>query len=793
MATKSSAAEHTLYLWPGHFDEKENIAAGLLAALEEVGISDVDAVVLNKEDSLPEGCMTLPVLKTEGNSIFGTAAIGHYVSYLKQKKMKKGAQVDAAKAAREDEALESAAEANLLTAAKRNADKWQKATKQAQSICTAWERRSNISATDEIAKYFQIALDKLGLEVAGGLSVRKASVAVNKKKKKMKKKKGKKGTDHTDNSNAEDTATSKHHFQIDASVAFGIFAASKKGGDNVRQWKSPMEVANAIVEALPKFDATCEVAKGAPFINITVTKEFISSRVLRMIKLGIPRPTIKKSLKVAVDYSSPNIAKDMHVGHLRSSIIGDAVCRVLEFCGHEIVRLNHVGDWGTQFGMLIAYLKREYPDFLENPPNITDLTLLYKESKKVFSTDKEFKKISQLEVVKLQAGDPTNRRIWKKLCELSEQMFQVVYKRLGIHPDLKIQGESFYNDKIPATIADLTKKGLVTVSEGAKVVWVKDESRKKMKKKKKKEEDGNDEKKDGPPPGMKTVPLMAVKSDGGYGYDSTDLAAVRYRLEHLKCDWVIYCVDAGQQLHFELIFGAAKMAGWAQPSVHRLDHVKFGVVCGEDGKRIKTRSGKSVRLVDLLDEGVRRCTETLKQRLKNESTTCKLREDQIDEVASKLAHGCVKYFDLRLNRINDYVFSFDKMLSPDGDTNVYLQQQHARICSIFRKAKAERNVESALALVREGAVIDIVTKEEEALAMQIISLPDVIRCVSNDLLPSSLCTWLFSLCKKLASFYAACNVLNGKEMKSRLLLLEAAAIAMRQVMALIGIEALREL
>ena len=276
----------------------------------------------------------------------------------------------------------------------------------------------------------------------------------------------------------------------------------------------------------------------------------------------------------------------------------------------------------------------------------------------MFEKDAEFKHDSHVEVVKLQSGDVENTKIWKKLCDLSKEMFQVVYKRLGIHPGLKVQGESFYNPLIPATLQNLSCKDMVTVENGAKLVWVKSKKKNKKKKKKKtKDEDEEESKNKGPPEGMMDVPLIAQKSDGGYGYDSTDLCAVQYRLEKMKCDSVFYCVDAGQSLHFELIFGAARMAGWANEA-HRLEHVKFGVVTGEDGKRIKTRSGKSTRLVDLLDEAVFRAKEELLKRMKDPKTTCKLKEDEVDEVASKLAHGCVKYFDLYVE-----IFELDDRLS----------------------------------------------------------------------------------------------------------------------------------
>ena len=274
-----------------------------------------------------------------------------------------------------------------------------------------------------------------------------------------------------------------------------------------------------------------------------------------------------------------------------------------------------------------------------------------------------------------------------------------------------------------------------------------------------------------------------------YGYDSTDLCAVQYRLQTMKCDSVFYCVDAGQSLHFDLIFGAARQAGWAGTQ-HRLEHVKFGVVTGEDGTRIKTRSGKSTRLIDLLDEAVSRAKEELLKRIQDPKSTCKLKMHEVDDVASKLAHGCVKYFDLRLNRINNYAFSFDKLLDPRGDTNVYIQQQHSRINSIFEKAKEKFNV-NVEDLLKKDLKINLDTPQERAVAATILELPDVLERVTVDLLPSGICSWIASMCKALSSMYAAVFVLsNDDKMPGRLLLLQACAVSMRKAMELIGLDPL---
>jgi len=642
------------------------------------------------------------------------------------------------------------------------------------------QMKSHMSMKDELDSLFKQALKNLGFE---GIDV-PIRVA---------------GQEH------------KHQYQVDASMSFGIFGKLKKLRDKAPAaaagWKSPTDVAEGIVAAVASntLITSCKVTgkPKPPFINIFVTAKPLAQRLQKLLTLGICRPKCARR-KVAVDYSSPNVAKDMHVGHLRSSVIGDAVCRVLEFCGHEVLRFNHVGDWGTQFGMLIAYLKERYPDLLDNPPNIKDLTKLYKAAKVVFAENPEFKKRSQMEVVKLQAGDKDNMKIWKMLCKLSEQMFTRIYTRLGIHPDLKIMGESFYNDKIPGCIQELEKTGIITPCEGAKLVWVDDpkynpnKKKKQNKGRKKKAGDAaaaEGKEKEGPPVGKMVVPLIAVKGDGGYGYDSTDLAAVQYRLQTVGCDWVIYCVDAGQQLHFQLIFGAAKMAGWMKPDT-RLNHVMFGVVTGADGKRMKTRSGETVSLASLLDEGVKRCSENLVERVNAEGSTCKLSMEQVADTASKLAHGCVKYFDLRLNRNNNYGFDYDKMLNPEGDTNVYLQQQHARIASIFRLAKSRFGVDIAELKKNQPGLLKLEAPTEIALGLQVLRLPEVVSDVMVDLLPSGICLWLYQTCKRLSSFYAAEKVLNGNncgQMKSRLLLLEAAATSMRKAMELIGIEPLYQL
>jgi arginyl-tRNA synthetase len=415
------------------------------------------------------------------------------------------------------------------------------------------------------------------------------------------------------------------------------------------------------------------------------------SSISSIVSSGVKPPKLP-SLKVLVDFSSPNIAKEMHVGHLRSTIIGDCMCRLLEFVKFDVMRVNHLGDWGTQFGMLITYLLEAYPNILQESPNISDLTAIYKSSKKRFDEDTDFKERSRLNVVKLQSHDPVCFKIWQLLCEVSRQEFAKVYSLLDV--TLDEYGESFYNPMIPSVIDNLRSKGLVEEDEGMLVVKL---------------------------PHF-TIPLIVRKSDGGYGYDSTDMAALHYRLFELKRDWIIIIKDAGQAPHFHMIFDAGKEAGWfkevagtrqvqslsslkegrnntGNDSVMamtaseekkclvepRVDHIGFGVVCGDDGKRFKTRSSETVRLIDLLNAARDRMKESLLQRASEGKAG--IASNELDDAASKIGYGAVKYFDLKQHPSTDYIFNYDRMLDTKGDTAVYLMFAYARLASILRKVR----------------------------------------------------------------------------------------------------------
>ena len=411
--------------------------------------------------------------------------------------------------------------------------------------------------------------------------------------------------------------------------------------------KNPREVAQQIINAWnpdPAMISKMEIA-GPGFINIFLTPEFLSSEINKVLhdpRLGVPPPHPKE--RIIVEFSSPNIAKELHVGHLRSTIIGDCLARVFEFLGHDVLRLNHIGDWGTQFGMLITYMREHVPEVLEGKKQ-TDLVSLmqwYRASKKCFDEDPEFKKRSQLQVVKLQGGDEVSLAAWTMICDISREAFQEIYNLL----DIKIieRGESFYNPFLPEIVADLEKRGIITISNGAKCIYL----------------EGFVGRDDTP------LPMIIQKSDGGYNYDTTDMAAIRHRIEVEKADRIITCTDAGQSLHFQMLFKAAEKAGYLDPQKVRVDHVPFGVVLGADGTKFKTRSGDTERLIDLLFEAVKQAKAILHERLPE------LPEKELNHTAEVLGIDAVKYADLSSHRIKDYMFSYERMLRFEGNTRGFL-------------------------------------------------------------------------------------------------------------------------
>ncbi len=529
---------------------------------------------------------------------------------------------------------------------------------------------------------------------------------------------------------------------------------------------NPRAIASQIVDQLDLSDL-CEPPEiaGPGFINLRLKTDYLEQQLQQMQadpRLGVA-PVVQPQ-RVIVDFSSPNIAKEMHVGHLRSTIIGDSIARVHEFMGHDVLRLNHVGDWGTQFGMLITHLKEACPDALEadSSVDIGDLVAFYKQAKQRFDSDDDFKTRSREAVVALQAGDDTATQAWKVLCAQSRQEFQKIYDRLGI--TIQERGESFYNPLLADVVKDLDTQGLLVEDQGAKVVFV----------------DGFTNKAGDP------LPLIIQKSDGGYNYATTDLAAIRYRTQQDGAQRVLYVVDAGQSNHFALVFQVADKAGWIPDGVE-LTHVPFGVVQGEDGKKFKTRSGETVRLKDLLDEAVSRARTDLERRIEAEGR--QESESFIQTVAEIVGIGAVKYADLSQNRTSNYIFSFDKMLALQGNTAPYMLYAYVRVQGISRKGNIDFDH------LPVEARIHLEEASEFALARHLLQLDEVLDEVAQDLYPNRLCQYLFELSQKFNQFYDRCSVLQAPEPQrtSRLLLCDLTAKTLRLGLSLLGISVLERM
>ncbi|MCP9909915.1 arginine--tRNA ligase [Cyanobium sp. BA20m-p-22] len=539
----------------------------------------------------------------------------------------------------------------------------------------------------------------------------------------------------------------------------------------------PRAIAQAIVAQLasePAFAKLClePVIAGPGFINLTLRPERLAAEVgarLADPRLGVPVGANQGAGQevhagpVIVDFSSPNIAKEMHVGHLRSTIIGDCLARVLEFRGHPVLRLNHVGDWGTQFGMLITHLKQVAPEALEHPDavDLGDLVAFYRQAKARFDADEAFQATAREEVVKLQGGDPVSLKAWGLLCEQSRREFQQIYDRLDIR--LVERGESFYNPYLQKVVDDLSAATLLVTDDGARCVFLEGMSGK-----------------DGKP-----LPLIVQKRDGGFNYASTDLAAIRYRFSQAGdgASRVIYVTDAGQASHFAGVFQVARRAGWI-PQGTSVEHVPFGLVQGDDGKKLKTRSGDTVRLKDLLDGAVQRAEADLRLRLAEEGRT----EDGafIQHVAHTVGLAAVKYADLSTNRITNYQFSFDRMLALTGNTAPYLLYAVVRIAGIARKGG---DLEAA------SAHLTFTEAQEWALVRELLKLDAVIAEVEEELLPNRLCSYLFELSQVFNRFYDQVPVLKAEEpaRSSRLALCRLTTGTLKLGLGLLGIPTLERM
>ncbi len=518
----------------------------------------------------------------------------------------------------------------------------------------------------------------------------------------------------------------------------------------------------AVLDVTGMCEAPEVVAPG--FVNLRLRDAWLAERVGALVgDDALALAGTAKPAHLVIDYSGPNVAKEMHVGHLRSTIIGDCLANVAERRGDSVERVSHVGDWGTQFGMLVAHLDDVAPGAAAGEPvTLADVAGLYREASTRFKTDPAFAEVARRRVVDLQSGDPGARAAWRSLVDLSARENAKVYELLDVHGLIE-RGESAYQPVLAEVVADLEAAGLVVVDDGAKCVFV---------------------------PGFTNtegdpLPLIVQKSDGGYNYATTDLAALRARIQG-GADRLAYVHDAGQAQHFRMVFAVARMAGWVPAGVE-ITHVGFGLVLGEGGQRLRTRSGDNVRLVALLHEAVARARAFVVDRAAEREEPV---PGNVDEVARVVGVGAVKYADLSQNRNSNYVFSFDRMLSLKGNTAPYLQYAYARIRSILREAGwgdgRPDDVRSAVVLGEP---------QERALALHLVALGDVIERVADEYLPNLLCTHLYDLSQAYNAFYEHCPVLRVDEplRSSRLALCEVTAATLRQGLALLGIEVLERI
>ena len=528
----------------------------------------------------------------------------------------------------------------------------------------------------------------------------------------------------------------------------GVMGAAKQAKQN------PRELAQKVADALAG-NAVIESAEvaGPGFINLRLHADFLAQNIqtaLNDTRLGVAKNTDPKT--VVIDYSSPNLAKEMHVGHLRSSIIGDSISRVLEFLGDNIIRQNHVGDWGTQFGMLVAYMVEQQKD--NAAFELADLEQFYRAAKVRFDESPEFADTAREYVVKLQGGNETVLALWKQFVEISLSHAQAVYNTLGLklRPE-DVAGESIYNDDLQPVVDDLVAQGLAVEDDGAKVVFL--------------EEFKN---KEGEP-----AAFIVQKQGGGFLYASTDLACVRYRVGRLKGERLLYIVDHRQGLHFEQLFTTSRKAGYLPENVEA-EFIGFGTMMGKDGKPFKTRSGDTVKLVDLLDEAVERATELV--RSKNPD----LSEEEVAQIGQTVGIGAVKYADLSKNRTSDYVFDWDAMLSFEGNTAPYLQYAYTRVQSVFKKA-GDWDATAALALTEPL---------EKQLALELLKFEDVLRSTAESSHPHYLAAYLYQVATLFSRFYEACPILKaeGQARNTRLQLAKLTGDTLKQGLDLLGIETL---
>ena len=508
--------------------------------------------------------------------------------------------------------------------------------------------------------------------------------------------------------------------------ANGVMAVAKKLG------MAPRQLAEQVLSHLDLSGIANKVEIAGPgFINIFLDPAFLAENVssaLKSERLGVAQP---QAQTVVVDYSAPNVAKEMHVGHLRSTIIGDAAVRTLEFLGHKVIRANHVGDWGTQFGMLIAYLEKQQQENAGEMA-LADLEGFYREAKKHYDEDEAFAERARSYVVKLQGGDEYFREMWRKLVDITMSQNQLTYNRLNVTLTRDdVMGESLYNPMLPGIVADLKAKGLAVESEGATVVFL-DEYKNK----------------EGEPMGV-----IIQKKDGGYLYTTTDIACAKYRYENLHADRVLYYIDSRQHQHLMQAWTIVRKAGYVPDSVP-LEHHMFGMMLGKDGKPFKTRAGGTVKLADLLDEALERARRLVAEK------NPEMPADELEKLANAVGIGAVKYADLSKNRTTDYIFDWDNMLAFEGNTAPYMQYAYTRVLSVFRKADID---ESALV----AAPVVIIEDREAQLAARLLQFEETLTVVAREGTPHVMCSYLYDLAGLFSGFYEHCPILSAESEETR--------------------------
>lgn len=538
---------------------------------------------------------------------------------------------------------------------------------------------------------------------------------------------------------------------------FGDYQANGVMGLAKRLKRNPRELGAEVIAALDLQNMAEKVELAGPgFINVHLSPSFLAEQLNALATARLVEPTTAPQT-VLIDYSSPNLAKEMHVGHLRGTIIGDAIARTFDYLGHHLIRHNHFGDWGTQFGMLITYMQ-ELPDQDTAGSALADLESFYRAAKARFDADTEFAERARQNVVKLQSGDPACLAMWERFIAISVAHCRELYERLHITlRDADIVPESFYNPRLSAVVDTLRDKGLLQESDGAQCVFL-DEYKTR----------------EGEP-----LPVIVQKSDGAYLYATTDLAAIAYRSQELGAERILYVVDARQSLHFQQVFTVARLAGFASADC-RLEHLSYGTMMGSDGKPFKTRSGDTIKLMDLCTEGVERAYTQVSEKSPN------LSEVERWAIAETVGIAAIKYFELSKNRNSDYIFDWNSMLAMDGNTAPYLLYAYARIRSLFRRAELDPDLPRHISI---GA------PEEKMLAVKLLQFSEVVETLAEECLPNQMCLYLYELAGLFMRFYEACPVLKaeGAEREARLGLCQLTARTLKQGLELLGITPLEQM